>query len=56
MPILYDMAGQGLIDAAIVKDIDEIMGAYPTGEAPQPAGCPILDAPRIDRPEARFGC
>jgi HD-GYP domain-containing protein (c-di-GMP phosphodiesterase class II) len=36
MPVLYDMAAQGLIDASIAKDMDAVMEAYSGGDVPPP--------------------
>ena len=36
MPILYDMADKGKIDAGIVKDMDEIMAPYSLRDLPPP--------------------
>ncbi|MCL1908085.1 MAG: HD domain-containing protein [Holophagaceae bacterium] len=36
MPILYDMAKKGLIDAKIVKDLDEVMADYSLKDVPSP--------------------
>jgi HD-GYP domain-containing protein (c-di-GMP phosphodiesterase class II) len=38
MPILYDMAQMGFIDARIVKDLDAVMAAYSNADAPSPPG------------------
>jgi HD-GYP domain-containing protein (c-di-GMP phosphodiesterase class II) len=37
MPILYDMAQRGFIDARIVKDLDKVMAAYSGADVPLPA-------------------
>jgi HD-GYP domain-containing protein (c-di-GMP phosphodiesterase class II) len=36
MPILYDMAQKGFIDARIVRDLDEVMAVYSNADAPPP--------------------
>ena len=36
MPILFDMASKGFIDAQIVKDVDEVMAEYSMLDVPSP--------------------
>jgi HD-GYP domain-containing protein (c-di-GMP phosphodiesterase class II) len=44
MPILYDMANKGKIDAQIVKDMDEVMVDYSLRDIPPPSlsDCPVI--------------
>jgi HD-GYP domain-containing protein (c-di-GMP phosphodiesterase class II) len=38
MPVLYGMAGQGLIDGSIVRDLDAAMAEYSNRDVPPPEG------------------
>ncbi|MDR0465917.1 MAG: HD domain-containing protein [Deltaproteobacteria bacterium] len=55
MRVLYDMSSQGLVDAQIVKDLDDVMAEYSMRSVPSPLGGEECKSGKMRRNGERAG-